>query len=216
MVTLGLMLLYPAFSSAQGGPRQVPRPSLNQRVENHKPQVPRPPNQTAPRQGNVVGRPPSETRLAPGPHAGDWLRSNMNLTPQQQREKLQSDPGFQKLPAEQQRRLTEQLDRFNSMNANQKQRWLDRMEWMEHLPEQQHQQVQQMQRQMQQLDPSRRQAIRRALVRMRDLSPEERHEMIDSPQIRSNFSEQERQIMHGVADVRMPKPGEDVPRPPQQ
>lgn len=218
-----MVMLVPALSLAQGGPRQVPRPSASSqpasnqgRSNTQSRDVPRPPqSQTHTIQASPTFRPPSETRRAPGPHSGDWLRRNMDLTPQQQQQKLRNDPAFQKLTPEQQQRLTDQLNHFNSLNPNQKQRMLDRMEWMEHLPPEQHQQVQQMRQQMSQLDPTRRQAIRRAMVSMRDLTPEERHKMIDSPQMASSFSAEERKIMHGVADVRMPKPGDPVPRPPQ-
>src|SRR5882724_9144506 len=49
----------------------------------------------------------------PGPHAGDWLRSNKDLPPDQQERALRNDPQFKKLPPQKQEQLQQRLQRFN-------------------------------------------------------------------------------------------------------
>src|SRR4051812_40727144 len=79
------------------------------------------------------GRSGSSVRFQ-GPHAGDWLRRNMNTSPAQQKQELEKDDQFKKLPAEKQQQLMNSLNRFNSMTPQQKSRMLSHMEWLEHLP----------------------------------------------------------------------------------
>lgn len=145
----------------------------------------------------------------PGPHAGDWLRNNMNLPPAEQEKKLESDDAFRKLPPQQQDRLRNRLQKFNNLPTDQKQRWLTRMEWYEHLNPDQRQRAKDLHMQMQSLDPDRRKAIRKTLNSMRDMSPDQRQKAIESDGVKNSFNDQERQIMKGMADIAPPAGDDD-------
>ena len=140
----------------------------------------------------------------PGPHAGDWLRRNMNTPPAQQKQELEKSDDFKKLSPDQQKQLLNRLNRFNSMSPVQKNRVLSHMEWLEHLSPEQKKKASDLHDQFRQLNQDRRQEIRRALFGMRDMSPDERQKNIDSPQMKQNFSDQERQIMRGYTDLGFP------------
>src|SRR5579859_7181936 len=63
-----------------------------------------------------------------GHHAGQWLAQHQNMSPDQRRNALESDPGFRSLPPQRQQQLRNQLERFNGMTPMQQQRTLARME----------------------------------------------------------------------------------------
>jgi hypothetical protein len=140
----------------------------------------------------------------PGPHAGDWLRKNMNTPPAQQKQELEKSDEFKKLPPDKQQQLLNRLNRFNSMSPVQKDRVLSHMEWLEHLSPDQKKKASDLHGQFRQLSPDRRQELRRALFNMRDMTPDERQKNIESPQMKQNFSDQERQIMKGYTDLGFP------------
>jgi len=159
----------------------------------HKNQVPRPEKQgRAPYRPNGAGQ-------NPGAHAGQWLREHRNLTPEQQRRALESDPRFRNLPPQQQQRYREQLDRFNRMPAEQQERVLNRMETWEHLTPEQKSQAREFHQQMQQLPPERQQAVRNAIQSLRAMPPEARQRAIESDAYKQRFSPQERQMLDGAS-----------------
>ena len=167
--------------------------------------VPRPPAQVHPQ------NPPRPQN--PG-HAGEWLRQHRNLSPEQQKKALQSDPRFRSLPPQRQEQLQNRLQRFNSMPQQQQDRMLRRMEIWEHLTPEQKQQARQLHNQMQELPPDRRQAVRNAVQSLRAMPPEARQRMINSDAYRSRFSPQELDMLNNAS--RMPlAPAEPNELPPQ-
>jgi hypothetical protein len=153
----------------------------------------------------------------PGPRAGDWLRRNMNTPPAQQKQELEKSDDFKKLTPQQQQQLLNRLNRFNNMSPSQKNRVLTHMDWLDRLPADQKEKAAALHQQFHQLPSERRQEIRRALFGMRDLSNDERQKKLDSPEMKSNFSEQERQIMKGYTSLGFPdQHDEDAGGSPQQ
>lgn len=152
----------------------------------------------------------------PGPHAGDWLRKNMNTPPAQQKQELEKSDDFKKLNPAQQQQLLNRLNHFNNMSPDQKNRVLTHMQWLEHLPPDQRQKADALHQQFHSLSPDRRTAVRRGLFSMRDMSPQDRQKTIDSQQMKSNYSDQERQIMKGYTDLGFPdQHAEEEPNSPQ-
>ena len=75
-------------------------------------------------------------RVAASPtkeHLPEWMERHRDLTPEQQQQALQSEPGFHQLPAATQQRMLNRLAQLNSMPQQQRQRVLERAEEMEHL-----------------------------------------------------------------------------------
>jgi hypothetical protein len=156
------------------------------------------------RRGGGAPPPAGPAQRRPGPHFGDWLRKNMNTPPAQQKQELEKSDEFKKLPPDKQQQLLNRLNRFNSMSPVQKDRVLSHMEWLEHLSPDQKKKASDLHGQFRQLSPDRRQELRRALFNMRDMTPDERQKNIESPQMKQNFSDQERQIMKGYTDLGFP------------
>jgi hypothetical protein len=146
-------------------------------------------------------QPQARQPMRPGRHMGDWLRKHQDQPPQEQEHALQNDPAFQRLPQERQERLMQRLRNFNSMPPEQRQRVLDRMETFERLPPEQQQHIRQLFGQMRDLPDDRRQAVRQAAHRLRQMPPDERERTLNSPAFRNRFSDQERELVRGLATV---------------
>jgi hypothetical protein len=150
----------------------------------------------------------------PGPHMGDWLRRNETLPPDQQLRKLEQNPDFQRLPDDGKQRLRERLQKFNSLPPEQKDRILANMERYEHLPPDQQQRLHEMFRDYRGLPPERKDALRRAFHDLEGKNPAERQKLLDSPDYRNNFSDQERGLLRGMSTIGItPNPGQPGPPP---
>jgi len=134
-------------------------------------------------------------------HVGEWLRQHRNLSPEQQRKALESDPRFRGLPPQRQEALRNQLQRFNNMPQQQQDRMLNRMETWEHLTPEQKQQARQLHEQMQQLPPERRQAIRNAVEALRAMPPDARQKAVESDAYKNRFSPQERDMLGNASKL---------------
>lgn len=136
-----------------------------------------------------------------GRHMGDWLRKHKNLSAEDQERALENDARFQELPPERQERFRRRLRWFNSLPQEKRERILDRMETFEHLPPEQQERIRNLFGRMRRLPPERRQAVRQAARRLREMPPGERTRALNSPRFRNDFSEQERELIHGFAEL---------------
>jgi len=167
--------------------------------------------QPKPQQHQAAPHPPAKP-AGQQAHAGQWLRQNRNLTPEQQQRALENDPQFRKLPPQQQERLRQRLQHFNQRPPEEQQKILDRMDTWGHLTPEQKQQARQMHSQWQQLSPERKQAVQNAVRTLRAMPPEARQSQIDSPAYQRQFTPQERQILSGASKLPL-APDEDYPGP---
>lgn len=156
--------------------------------------------------------------FGPGPHAGDWLRRNRTMPLNQQLQQLQSDPAFRRLPPQEQDQMRQRLQRFNSLTPEQQDRVLDRMEIREHLPPEQRQEENQLARRYNGLPSGRQQAVKNALRELNSLPPQERQQRLSSPEFRSRFTDNEREIIGQAIEIRPntgrpPQPGEPPEEP---
>jgi hypothetical protein len=135
-----------------------------------------------------------------GPHAGDWLRRNLNLPPDQQQKALESDPNFRSLPPERQQRLRERLREFNNRSPEERQRIIQRMDAWDHLTPQQRTRARDMFTRLRALPPERRQALSEAFRSLRDMNPADRERALSSTPYRS-FSDNERDLLRGMTEL---------------
>jgi hypothetical protein len=136
----------------------------------------------------------------PGPHFGDFFRKN--LTPQQREKALESDPNFQKLPAERKQRLMDRLQKFNALPPAQQQRILNRMEIWEHMTPDQHKQARALFDRMQALPDERRSAVRDQVRSLATMTPDQRQKTMNSEQFKRNFNDDERNLMQNWLELR--------------
>src|SRR5438270_7712050 len=146
-------------------------------------------------------RPARQAQHQAKPKAGEWLRKYKDMPPAEQEKALASDPQFQRLPAERQQKLRERLHEFNNMPAQRKQRVINRMEAFDQLTPQQRQQARDLNGRLKDVAPERRQQMRVALRNLRGMDPGQRDQVMNSPQFRSRFNDNERDILHGLLQL---------------
>lgn len=130
-----------------------------------------------------------------GPHAGDWLRQNRDLPPNDQLRALESDPRYKSLPSQRQLQLRNRLQQFNSLPPKQRDRILNRMETWEHMSSDQRQQARGVFDGMRNLPDNRRGMVRRAYRDLQNMSPEEQQKVLSSDRYRNTFNEDERNLI---------------------
>ena len=140
----------------------------------------------------------------PGPHRGDWLRKYGDLPAPQQERQLRQDPNFRNLPPEQQQHLLDTLHSFDNLPPDRKATLLNRMETFEHLTPQQQQQARGLFQRYRSLPEDRRGKVSQAYRELQGLSPEQRSQLLNSEQFRSTFSDEERELLRGMADLTPP------------
>lgn len=137
----------------------------------------------------------------PGPHNGDWLRQYLTLPPSQQEQRLQQDPAYQKLTPDKQQRLLQRLRSFNSQPPEKKQQILNRMEKYEHLTPSQQAAADNLFQRYHSLPDDRRTQVLQGYRKMQLMTPEQRTQYMSSEEYRNTYSEDERDLLRGMADL---------------
>jgi hypothetical protein len=157
----------------------------------------------------LSGPPPApiERRVSPGAkgpngeHLAGWLDHHSNLTAAQQQQALEREPGFADLPPPTQQRMRDRLAQLNSMPPDQRSRLVSRTEAMERLSPEERGQVRSTMQQLGNLPPPSRRAVSRAFRNLRDMPPDQRNAYLNSPEIRSQFNDQERSTLSNLMEV---------------
>lgn len=136
-----------------------------------------------------------------GEHLAGWLDHHSNLTPQQQQQALEQEPGFRSLPSQTQQRMRERLSQLDNMPPAQREKIIQRTEQMERLSPDQRNQVRGAMQQLTNLPPDRRHYVARTFRNLRDMTPEQRQAYMNSPEYRSQFSDQERNTLSGLISI---------------
>ncbi len=137
----------------------------------------------------------------PGPHHGDWLRKYGSLPPNQQEQQLQKDPTFRKLSPEKQSKLLNRLREFNNQTPEKKAQILNNMETFEHMTPQQQQAVRSLFGRYHNLPEDRKTKVSQAYRRLRGMPPSARNELLNSDEFRNNYTDEERELLRGMADL---------------
>jgi Protein of unknown function (DUF3106) len=140
----------------------------------------------------------------PGPHRGDWLRKYGSLPPSEQEQKLQSDPAFRNLPPDKQNKLMDRLRNFNNQSPEKKAQILNRMETYEHMTPEQQANARNLFSRYHNLPEDQKSKVSQAYRRLRGMPPSAREELLNSPEFRNNFTDDERDLLKGMADLNMP------------
>jgi uncharacterized membrane protein len=134
-------------------------------------------------------------------HLAQWMQSHQNMPLDQQQRALQAEPGFSQLRPEVQQRMHDRLTQLNGMSPQQRQRAFDRTEAMERLSPDQRVQVRGALSSLGALPKDRRMAVARTFRALRDLPDAQRQAYLNSPQMRAQFSDQERATLNGLFTV---------------
>ncbi len=216
-----LALLLVTLAAAQGRRRgSLPPPQRPTQPDRMPPAPPRDtpaPGTKAPAPAAPAQQPPVATMGSGvglqrgGQRLGDWLRDHQNLPVDQQMKLLEQERAFQQLPPAQQQRLRERLQRFNSLPPDQRERRLQHLQRLEQLTPEQRQRAENLLDKFRVLPEGRRLQIGRAAGFLSRMDPQQQQRALDSPRMRNQFSDQEREMLRGILDLRIgpasPPPG---------
>ncbi len=193
--------------------QQTPAP-----VERRAPQQQVQPNHIQPNQGqssqlSQIERRNSQAPGAPrGEHLADWMNQHRNLTPQQQQQALQREPGFSQLPQQTQDRMRNRLAQLNAMDPQRRERILTYNERMEHLSAGQRTEVRNSLSQLGALPLDQRRQVAEGFRQLRELPPNQRAAAMNSPQYQY-MSPAQRSTLNNLLQVEpLLPPSEQQPR----
>jgi hypothetical protein len=130
----------------------------------------------------IQKRNPQAGQGVKGEHLAEWMSQHRNLTPDQQRQALDREPGFNQLPQATQQRMHDRLTQLNAMNPDRRERILNYNERMEHLSVDQRTQVRGSLQQLGSLPQDQRRQVAQSFRDLRSLPPEQRAAALNSPQ----------------------------------
>jgi|GEM_PF-1510222 len=181
--------------TVQMAPR--PMPQRNQEPE----------RRTGPGIANNAARGPK------GDHLAEWMNQHSNLTPSQQQQALEREPGFHDFPSQTQQRLRDRLAQLNAMPPAQRQRLLDHTEAMEHLTPDQRAQVRGAMQQLGALPPDQRRQVARSFRDLRDLPPDQRMAALNS-RYGAQLNDAQRSTLNNLLRIEPMLPPPDAPARP--
>jgi hypothetical protein len=150
-------------------------------------------------QGAAMG--PQNAGRGRGEHLDQWMQQHHNMSPQEQQRALQKEPGFNQLPSQTQQRMVERLNRLNSMPEQQRERMIRNGEVIERMSPQQRLQVRSAMGQLSNLPDDRRRAVARSWRELRSLPAEQQNQILNSPQYRQQFNDEERGTLGNLLSV---------------
>jgi hypothetical protein len=153
-------------------------------------------------------------------HIAQWMESHRGQSLNEQQRALEAEPGFRQSTPEVQQRMHDRLTQLNSMSPLQRQRAIARTEWMEQLPPERRLQVRAALSNLGALPEERRREVSRLFRSLRDLPDAQRNAYLNTQQVRSQFSDQERGVLNGLFAAQpylppapaTPPPGPQAPR----
>lgn len=187
----GLCLLVPVANALRRPVLQTQESAPPAPIERRSPQ-PRP-------LGNQHSS--EDHRGARGEHLAEWMNQHSNLTPQEQQQALQHEPGFGQLPRTTQQRMLDRLAQLDAMNPRQRQRVLARTESMEKLNPDQRAEVRGAMSQLGSLPVEDRRAVARTFRALRELPPEQRVQAYASGQYGPALSDTQRTVLFDLLRV---------------
>ena len=160
------------------------------------------PRQTAPKQNQE--------------HLPQWMDRHSNLSPADQQRALANEPGFRDLPPQTQQAMQNRLTQLNNMPPDQRRRLLEHTEAMEQLTPPQRQQVRGAMQEYRDLPVDRRRMVARAFRDLREMPQPQRQVVLNSPQFRGQFTDQERNTLGSLLAVEpyIPLQRPNYPPPP--
>ena len=171
------------------------RPQFQPQPQPQRSFQPQPGMGNQPRGGAVVGPAPIERRgeagtpnsagasSGHGEHLTEWMNNHHNLSPAQQHQALENEPGFHDLPQATQQRMHDRLSQLNAMPEAQRNRIIQRNEDLE------------------KLSPQQREQVRVATQNFATLPPDQRGAALNSGRYTYGFNDQQRSALNGLMNV---------------
>ena len=189
LVWLAAGLLAPPGWGAGVRPQQPPAP------------IERRPPQRGLNQGQHNGLPRGE-------HLAEWMNQHRELTPQQQQQALDREPGFRELPQSTQQRMRDRLAQLDAMTPEQRQRVLARNEALERLTPDERAEFRGAMTQLGNLPIDQRRPVAQTFRALRELPPEQRISAFATGRYGPPLSDTQRAVLFNLLRVEplMPPP----------
>jgi hypothetical protein len=146
---------------------------------------------------------------------GTWLRENRGKSFDQQKQSLENDPDYRKLPPEKQEQLQRRLQNFNSLPPDQQERMLHRFDTLNRMSPQQRAQARALLDRMRLLPVERRDAIRQYFHNLVTMNRDQRQHTLGSPQFSNQFNPDERDIIQRGLELNDENSSQDVGEAPK-
>ena len=128
------------------------------------------------------------------------MNSHRTLTPEQQQQALEHEPGFSSLPAATQQRLRDRLKQLDAMPPEKRKNIIARNEAIEHMTPEQHRDFRSAMQQLAALPPDERRYVSRTFRGLRELSPEQRQNVLNSERF-STLNDAQRATLNSLLKV---------------
>lgn len=178
-------------------------------------QAPAPIERRAPAPGHAAA---ARRQVMHGEHLAEWMNQHGSLSPQQQQQALESEPGFHDLPPQTQQRMLQRLNQLDAMAPAQRQRVIARTEAMERLTPEQRGEVRTAMSQLGALPFEDRRQVAQLFRSLRDLPANQRIPALQSGRFPTLVSEQDRAVLMNLLRVEpmLPPPSGVAPTGPQR
>ncbi len=110
-------------------------------------------------------------------------------------------PAFRSLSPDKQNHLLDRLRKFNSQPPEKKAQILNRMETFEHMTPEQQQTARSLYCRYRSLPEDQKAKISQAYRQLRGMPPSAREQLLNSDEFRNNFTDDERDLLRGMADL---------------
>ena len=135
-----------------------------------------------------------------GEHLAEWMNTHRTLTPEQQQQALEREPGFNSLPPATQQRLRDRLKQLDAMPPEKQKHIIDRNEAMEHMTPEQRVEVRGAMQQLAALPPDQRRYVARTFRGLRELPPEQRQNVLNSERF-NTLTDAQRSTLNSLMKV---------------
>lgn len=153
------------------------------------------------RLGAIQRNQPPGLRTGHGEHLAEWMNQHSSLSPTQQQQALEREPGFHDLPQPTQERMRQRLSQLNTMAPAQRQRLLARNEAIEHLAPDQRSELRGAMQQLGALPPDQRRSVAHSFRELRDLPVDQRMAALNSDRYRGTLNETQRSALTNLLRV---------------
>jgi len=139
-------------------------------------------------------------RMRPSQEVG-LIERLLGMPPAQRRRAFRQDQRLRGLTPEQRRQLANRLQRLSQMPPQQRQEVLERLRLFDRLPPQKQRQARAVYGRWQQIPQERRAELLQEFDGLRDADPKARSERLASDSFVKQYNEEERTILHELADL---------------
>jgi hypothetical protein len=134
-------------------------------------------------------------------HAAQWLKEHKNAPAAQAQRDLESDPNFRRLSPQRQDQLRQRLQHFSNSPAERRDQMIRRLQTYERLTPEQQQRAQALFQRFRALPPERRMDMVSAFRALRDVPPGQLNSVLNEPNFRNQYNDNERQILKGMSEL---------------